>query len=178
MTDKLELRAFTEVDLPFLDRWATDPDTVGPFEWFGFIDPGKRRRRWEKDGYVSPEHTALAVCEAGQPAVGVASYWPKPHGGPPGGCYEIGIALVPECRGRGLGTAAQWLLVDHLFGYTTANRVEALTDVENVAEQKSLERAGFSREGLLRGAYFHRGGWRSLLLYAVLRDDSRPQPSI
>jgi ribosomal-protein-alanine N-acetyltransferase len=178
VTDKLALRAFTEVDLAFLDRWGTDPDTVGPFEWFGFIDPRKRRRRWEQDGYVSPEHTALAVCEADQPAVGVASYWPKPHGGPPGGCYEIGIALVPECRGRGLGTAAQWLLVDHLFGYTTANRVEALTDVENVAEQKALERAGFTQEGLLRGAYFHRGAWRSLLLYAVLRDDPRPQPSI
>lgn len=175
MTDKLTLRAFTEVDLSFLDRWGADPETVGPFEWFGFVDPRKRRRRWEKDGYVSPEHTALAVSEADQPAVGVVSYWPKPHGGPPGGCYEIGIALVPECRGRGLGTVAQRLLVDHLFGYTVANRVEALTDVENVAEQRALERAGFAREGLLRGAYFHRGAWRDLLIYAVLRDDPRPE---
>ena len=45
-------------------------------------------------------------------------------------------------------------------------------DVENVAEQRALERAGFTREGVLRGAQHRRGRWRDLVLYARLRDDA------
>jgi ribosomal-protein-alanine N-acetyltransferase len=174
MTGSVRLRPFTEQDLDYLDRWGADPEAVGVFEWPGHLDPRRRRRRFEKDGYISPEHTALAVALPDGTAIGVISYWPKHHGGPAGGCYETGIALLPEHRGRGHGTTAQRLLVDYLFGYTTANRVEALTDEENVAEQRSLERAGFRREGVLRGAYFHRARWRDLVVYAVLRGDPRP----
>ena len=40
----VRLRAFTEDDLPFLDRLCTDPDVLGEFEWPGFTDPRARRR--------------------------------------------------------------------------------------------------------------------------------------
>ncbi|MFD0746118.1 GNAT family N-acetyltransferase [Phytohabitans flavus] len=147
MDGKVSLRAFLEEDLQFLDRLCTDPEAVGEFEWIGFIDPHIRRRRWEKDGYVGPDLTALAVAAADGSAAGVVSYRSTRRSGPIGGCFEIGIALLPEYRGHGLGTAAQRLLVDYLFDYTTANRLEALTDEENFAEQRSLERVGFQREG-------------------------------
>jgi RimJ/RimL family protein N-acetyltransferase len=93
-----------------------------------------------------------------------------------GSCYEIGLALLPEHRGHGLGTAAQRLLVDYLFKYTTAHRLEALTDTENIAEQKALERIGFKREGVMRGVFFQRGTWRDQAIYALLRDDQRGGP--
>src|SRR6266545_3763360 len=38
MTDSLELRAFAEGDLGFLERLDTDPAALGPFEWVGFRD--------------------------------------------------------------------------------------------------------------------------------------------
>jgi RimJ/RimL family protein N-acetyltransferase len=41
--------------------------------------------------------------------------------------------------------------------------------VENVAEQRALERAGFTREGVLRHAQFHLGHWRDTVIYSVLR---------
>jgi [ribosomal protein S5]-alanine N-acetyltransferase len=174
--EELVLRAFREDDLHFLDRLCTDPEAVGKFEWIGFIDPHARRRRWEKDGYVSPELTALAVASADGTPAGVVSYRPTRRSRPTEGCFEIGIALLPEYRGRGLGTAAQRLLVNYLFDYTTANRLEALTDEENFAEQKALERVGFRREGVLRGTYFHLGSWRNHVVYAITRDDARPPP--
>jgi GNAT superfamily N-acetyltransferase len=82
---------------------------------------------------LDSEPAALGVFEwfgFRDPGPGVA-------GGSPGSCYEIGAALLPEHRGRGLGTAAQRLLVDHLFRFTTVHRLEAGTDAGNVAEQKS-----------------------------------------
>ena len=56
-------------------------------------------------------------------------------------CPMIGIYLRPEARGRGLGVRAQRELVDLFFRHTVTNRVEAHTDIENVAEQRALERA-------------------------------------
>ncbi|MCW2707301.1 MAG: hypothetical protein JWM22_1143, partial [Frankiales bacterium] len=34
-----------------------------------------------------------------------------------------------------------------------------------------LERAGFQREGVLRGAQWRQGGWHDLVSFARLRDD-------
>lgn len=76
-----------------------------------------------------------------------------------------------EHRGRGHGSAAQRLLVDYLFATRLVERIEAATDSENLAEQRSLEKAGFSREGTLRHAQFRDGEWRDIILYSRLRSD-------
>jgi RimJ/RimL family protein N-acetyltransferase len=169
MDETVALRAFDEGDLGFLDRLCTDPTAVGPFLWAGFIDPRTRRRRWEQDGYIGADSAALAVIVGGTVA-GIASWRVKDRGGPLGVCYEIGLALLPDYRGQGHGVTAQRMLVDHLFQYTTVHRIEALTDVGNVAECKALERIGFALEGVLREVVFHRGAWRNAALYARLRD--------
>ncbi len=94
--------------------------------------------------------------------------------GPPEACFEIGILLFPDHRGKGLGTAAQCLLADHLFSTTLTNRLEAITEADNLAEQRALEKAGFIREALLRERGFLRGRWVDAVLYARLRADPAP----
>ena len=59
----------------------------------------------------------------------------------------------------------------NLLAHTAVNRVEAHTDVDNIAEQRALEGAGFMREGLIRGAQWRDGANRDGYLYAVVRDD-------
>ena len=54
---------------------------------------------------------------------------------------------------------------------TLANRLQAITDVENLAEQRVLERIGFRREGVMRGLAFIGERWRDGVLYARLRED-------
>ncbi len=99
--------------------------------------------------------------------------WHREMYGPNAGSqvFNIGIGLVGAFRGRGIGAVAQRMLAEHLFATTSVHRVEASTDVRNVAEQRSLEKAGFTREGVLRGAQFRSGGWHDLVSYAVLRTD-------
>ena len=182
MEDQVLLRPFREQDLSFVDRMASDPSVTGRYVWAGFRNPRARRRRWEEDGLVAAGSTALAVVSAdAEPGpdtvLGIASWEANDRGGPPGGCYEIGLALLPEYRGRGLGTAAQLLMVRHLFDCTLAHRLEAQTDVDNIAEQLALERAGFRQEGVLRGARFREGGWRDMLMYGLLRTDAGPGPT-
>jgi aminoglycoside 6'-N-acetyltransferase len=63
-----------------------------------------------------------------------------------------GIALRSESRGRGIGARAQGLLRGYLLDHTRADRIQAVTDVENRAEQRALETAGFRREGVIGGS--------------------------
>ncbi len=69
------------------------------------------------------------------------------------GIWEIGGLVVPEFRGRGIGSAAQGLLVEYLFATTTAHRLWAGTEVGNAAEQRCLEKCGFAHEGLVRAVH-------------------------
>ena len=48
---------------------------------------------------------------------------------------------------------------------------EATTETGNIAEQKALEKAGFTREGVMRGFGWRDGAWRDELLYSILRTD-------
>lgn len=171
--DSVRLRAFTENDLPFLDRLSSDPEVLGEFEWPGFTDPRARRRRWERDGYISDDSAAVAIVRGEATVAGIATW--KPRGFPAGVAYEIGVGVAPEHRGQGIGTAAQELLVDYLLDHTTAHRIEALTNDDNVAEQKALERLGFRQEGLMRGRSFLHGKYVGVLIYGLLRADRRPE---
>jgi RimJ/RimL family protein N-acetyltransferase len=86
-------------------------------------------------------------------------------------CPMIGIWLTQERRGEGIGREAQRLIVELFFRHTNCNRVEAHTDVDNIAEQKALEAAGFTREATIREAQWRDGRFRDMYLYSVLRSE-------
>lgn len=168
MNDDVRLRPTTEADLTCIVRFEWDVDAVGELDWFGFRMDRARilERRWCDDGLIGDDSSYLAVV-VGDACVGVVSWRPVGRTGN----LEIGAALLPDHRGRGIGTTAQRLLVDYLFSTTPVHRVQAGTEVDNVAEQKALERVGFQREGVNRGLHFRAGQWRDGVMYAVLRDE-------
>jgi len=172
--DAIHLRPVEERDLEVLARIDTDPAMSEPFEWRGFRDPGARRRRWEIDGYLGRDDSLLIVARPDGSVAGIVVWRPVASSGPPDACFQIGILLFPDHRGKGLGTAAQRLLADYLFSTTLTNRLEATTEADNLVEQRALQNAGFIREGLLRGRGFVRGRWVDGVLYARLRADPAP----
>jgi RimJ/RimL family protein N-acetyltransferase len=91
--------------------------------------------------------------------------------GPSTHCWNLGVIVAPEARGQGYGTEGQRLLVRYLFSHTQLNRIEAETDIGNLAEQRALEKAGFTREGVRRGVSFRAGQWRDGVLYGIVRAD-------
>jgi RimJ/RimL family protein N-acetyltransferase len=116
-------------------------------------------------------HRAVVVSEDGELLGGVS--WHKVTYGRGYGClaWNIGGALVPASRGRGIGTRMWHLMARHLFETTDLDRVEASTDVTNLPTQRSLEKAGFLREGVIRGAQLRDGVRHDLVGYGVLRTD-------
>lgn len=169
MPDAITLRPFREDDLPMLDVLHNDPAASEPFAWYGWwSDPRHLRRQWDDGAFIEEHRGRLLIDRAGD-RVGVVSWFRQSI--LQSRYWNIGISLLPEARGHGYGTAAQRLLVEYLFRHTTAHRIEADTEVGNVAEQRSLEKAGFTREGVLRGAGFRAGHYRDMAMYSILRTE-------
>jgi ribosomal-protein-alanine N-acetyltransferase len=169
----IRLRPVSHDDLAMFRRFLTEPGLVG-LDWTGFRDSGAPARRFAADGYLGDDDGRLIVeVETEQVAAGFVSYrWDQ--FGAAGKHVEIGIALLPEWRGRGIGWRAQAMFCDYLFCHTPVHRIQAATHPENIAEQKSLEKAGFRLEGVLRACEFRAGRWRDGHLYSRLRDDPGP----
>lgn len=175
MTDPpVRLRDATLADADLLVAWGRSPEAKGEFNDLGIEPDEDALRETLAAGPLRNERNGQLIVEQvadGHPIGTVA--WHEVHYGPPPGsrAWNIGISLIPEARGQGHGGIAQRLLADHLFETTDANRVEASTDVENLAEQRALEKAGFQREGIQRQAQFRAGAHHDLITYARLRND-------
>lgn len=170
MSARVDLRPVGEQDLPELLRLLTDPTAPGEFQWFGYRLTNARalERRWREDGLIGADQSYLAVL-ADDALAGWVTWLPVPHTA----AVEIGIALFEQHRAHGVGTQAQRQLVDYLMSTTPVHRLQAGTEAGNLAEQRALERAGFRREGVLRGWAFRDGRWRDSVLYGLTRDDWR-----
>ncbi|MEV8512741.1 GNAT family protein [Dactylosporangium sp. NPDC051484] len=163
----VRLRPVLEGDLAMFRRFATEPGLAGA-AWTGYQEPNGPARRFAQDGYLGAEDGRLMV-EADETAAGFVHWFPIGSG--LAQYWGIGIVLLPEWRGRGVGWRAQTLLCDYLFTSTPAQRIEARIQPENIAEQKALEKVGFLSEGILRSADFRDGAWRDVLVYGRVRGD-------
>lgn len=167
--DEIALRPVREDDLTLIERLTRDPACVGEFAWFGWYHPRDYRQEWSNGGLLTAAGGVLVVESAGR-AVGFVN-WRKVAATVAGFHWEVGIALLPESRGQGIGSVAQRQLAEYLFAHTTAQRVEAATEVGNIAEIRALEKAGYLREGVSRASGWRDGAWRDGVRYAILRTD-------
>lgn len=165
--------AFRPLSRADVDGWylkmVNDPDAVGAHNWSG---PRHRDEVLGRLGDHPDGHHGELVVEADGEVAGTVS-WRYQRWGPSedSWCPAIGIALLPSQRGRGVGAAAQRALARHLLANLDVNRIEADTAADNIAEQRALEKAGFTREGIIRGCEWRNGRWHDHLLYSLLRHE-------
>lgn len=138
--ERVTLRPFrpAEVDLALAREPSEDPERREV-----------RRKRIALSGTRTAWEILFAV-EADGRLVGDVQARCSDQSMPPG-VWEVGIDLWETGdHGRGLGTEAVRLLTSHLFAREGAHRVQATTDVNNVAMRRSLEKCGYAYEGVLR----------------------------
>jgi [ribosomal protein S5]-alanine N-acetyltransferase len=82
---------------------------------------------------------------------------------------EIGYWLGKPFRKQGIMSAVVRSLCDYLFETTELVRIEALVFADNEASAKTLEKAGFQREGYLRKYTFKNGQMQDDIIYSKLR---------
>ncbi len=87
---------------------------------------------------------------------------------------EIGYSFSPDVWGQGIASEAVARIIHYLFdefSQCVMNRLEAVTDPENTASIKLLQKVGFLQEGLLREREFEKGKFIDSVMFGLLRSD-------
>lgn len=168
----VSLRVVTRADLALLESWNNNTNFHSTYNNFGLHPADQSAKRFEEDGLLGSRIGELLIMLPNETVIGLVSYNRIGHGpGESNLAFNIGVVVAPAYRGKGYGVEAQKLLADYLFAAYPIMRIEALTDVENSAEQRALAKAGFTREGILRQAQWRTGGWHDLVMYSKLRGE-------
>lgn len=162
---EVSLRARRDEDLDVLFSIAADLES---WEERGPEAPAPlTRRQWDARHAASNDDTTSFVVDVDGHAVGSAALfghdWLARHA-------EASIALIPEARGRGIGTAAMVKLVEFGFVRRNLRRIHLQAVASNVAAVRAYEKAGFVLEGRLREHAWVRGRYEDMVVMAVLRD--------
>lgn len=140
-TIRLQLRRIETEDLALLAEWSNDPQTYGDY-----LTPENQSIEQLsvqlQVGVLWTEcnKTFLIELRDGMP-IGSIHYWIRPE--------EPGTAVIavriarPELRSKGYGTEVQKYLILFLFNRLNIRRVEMYTDVNNIAQQRCLQKLGF-----------------------------------
>ena len=88
-------------------------------------------------------------------------------------CADLQIRIgVPDGRGRGHGTEAVGLLVEHAFRDLALRRVQLHVFADNAAAIRCYEKAGFVHEGVLREGAFIDGKPRHVVVMGILASEA------
>jgi RimJ/RimL family protein N-acetyltransferase len=90
------------------------------------------------------------------------------------GGAEVGYWVAADARGRGIATRATRAAAQWAFGSVPdLARVQLRADTQNIASNRVAEKAGFTREGVLRSQRFNsRLGRRvDFVMWSLLREE-------
>jgi [ribosomal protein S5]-alanine N-acetyltransferase len=166
--DVVALRPLDERDARAVERALEDAE-IG--RWFdnsrvSVQDVVERSSgRWE-----SSEAAEFAILDGGRC---VGSIWL--HIGPSSRA-TVGYWLLPEARGKGLMSRALLLVTRWAFADLGLKRIGLLADPRNASSVRVAERAGFTREGVLRSWVDVNGERVDHVSYSLLPADLRPPP--
>ncbi|GJM96887.1 hypothetical protein PR202_ga13761 [Eleusine coracana subsp. coracana] len=152
ITPTVTLLPFVLSDVDAMMVWASDPVVTAPCRW---------------DAYESTEPLLAFIRDDGRP-VGAISVTPT---GDPNSA-ELGYVLARAHWGKGVATAAVKRTVATVFGEVPGlERVEALVNVANPSSQRVLEKAGFTREAVLRKYGFVKGKVKDRVMFSFMDTD-------
>ena len=158
----MNLRIVEREDLPLLIDWNSNS------EYYGEFTPLSQRSKteWEKRyDNLTADTKWFFIEKKDSTKIGEIGHFMF------GKLLEIYCYLVQSERGKGYGTEAIMIMVDYLFLSRELMRVQATADVSNIASQRVLEKAGFTKEGIIRKSGFNRGKWCDDCLYSILREE-------
>ena len=86
---------------------------------------------------------------------------------------EVGYDLNRNYWQKGIMTEALSLIINHAFGCSDVNRIEAMVEPPNTGSRALLEKLGFQHEGTLRKHEMCRGDFVDIQMFSLLREDRK-----
>lgn len=173
-TERLILRPFTPEDAdPMFRNWASDPVVTEFMTWPAHRSVEDTRgiiSLWIAE-YAKGDafNWAIELKGLGEPigSIGVVSSDEAVEG------VEIGYCLGRAYWGKGMMPEALCAVVDYLFDEVGARRISARHDARNPKSGRVMEKAGMTKEGVLRRAGKSNAGICDLVYYSILAEERK-----
>ncbi|XP_038720151.1 uncharacterized N-acetyltransferase p20-like [Tripterygium wilfordii] len=163
----LSLRPLELSDIDDFMVWATDDKVAHFCTWEPFTSKEDAIKYITKS--ILPHPWFRAICLGTRP---IGYVFVTPNSGSDECRAEIGYGLASKYWGKGIATKAVKMVAKTIFSeWPHLERVEALVDVQNVGSQKVLEKAGFTREGVLRKYFVMKGRAWDMVMFSLLSTD-------
>jgi len=152
LPDAIELRSWTDGDLPMLDRTVGEPALMthlgGPESEEKIRD---RHRRYL--GMGDPDRGTMFVILLGpaKTPVGTHGYWKVELGGVT--AWETGWFVLVPYQGRGIATRATLEVVERARADAPDRQIHAFPAVDNAASNAVCRKAGFRLAGEIDSEY-------------------------
>lgn len=164
------LRPFHDADLAVVAEAATDPQipliTTVPSPYSERA--GREILARQADRLRTDLGYSLAIADADERVIGQIGLWLHSlHKGR----ASVGYWVVRSARGRGAATHALRAVSIWALSALAVPRLELYIEPWNIASTRTAERAGYHREGLLRGWEEVGGNRRDMLMYSRLAQD-------
>ena len=164
----LRLREWQQGDLPLLHALLGDPEMT---RFLGGIESPEqiaaRHVRYVALAGTGTGHMLVILAGQDETPIGSVGYWDKDWQGEM--VYEMGWSVLPQHQGRGIGTRATLLALDHARAHGRHPSVHAFPSVDNPASNAICRKAGFTLLGAHdfeypKGSWMRCNDWRFDLL--------------
>ncbi|MDP8942758.1 MAG: GNAT family N-acetyltransferase [Actinomycetota bacterium] len=150
---------------PEIPRWTVVPSPYSEADARAFVAMQSDRR---SAGEAAPFAIASGDDDSPLGSIEITMHdWRSGRG-------EVGYWIAAPARRRGVAMRALALVVRWGFETLDLGRLELLAEPENEASQRLAERAGFTREGVLRSYRVMKGRRVDFVVFSLLPSDPQP----
>ena len=169
---RVVLRRHDPANLASFRRWYADPEIARLARYQQGPMRSEEIERFFAARVVGPAALAMAIHErAGDRLVGSCAF-SQLDGDNGSALFHITIG-EKDAWGRGYGTEATRLMLDHAFGTLGLHRVALFVFEFNERAIRTYRRCGFVVEGRSRESVFRDGRWWDELAMSILQSDWR-----
>lgn len=170
-TERFRLRQMQEGDAPCVFHYFSKDEVTRYYDLESFQEEKQAVdiiNKWNERFHVNEGiRWGIALKESNE-IIGSCGFhqWEKEHFK-----AEVGFEVHPAYWRQGVITEVLQPILKYGFEEMALNRIEAYYDPENVASKRSLEKAGFTFEGILRKAAFEKGVFCDAAVCSLLKEE-------
>jgi diamine N-acetyltransferase len=167
--DHVYLRPTESEDLPFICRWANDPEIR---KLTGEVLPMSMKKAAEFLEKIQEDKERVwftVVLKENDRIIGETGLLRMFY---PWRTTDLTLIIgEKDCWGKGYGTEAILLLLDYAFGYLNFHRVAVGVVGFNEKALQFYQKVGFKKEGIQRDGYYHNFEYHDFVMMSILEDE-------
>ncbi|MCA0150072.1 GNAT family N-acetyltransferase [Rossellomorea vietnamensis] len=170
-TDRFRLRQMKEGDAPRVFDYFSKDEVTRYYDLESFHEEKQALEiieKWNERFHLNEGiRWGIALKESNE-IIGSCGFhqWEKEHFK-----AEVGFEVHPSYWRQGVITEVLQPILRYGFEEMNLNRIEAYYDPENMPSKRSLEKSGFTFEGVLRKAAFEKGVFCDAAVCSLLKEE-------